>query len=59
MQTNISQNHGNLKYRSNGNQDQTNNYQDKYRDTNRELIKYIYSTVDISQFKFEIIKGIK
>lgn len=29
---------------------------ERYRDTNRELIKHIYSTIDISQFKFELIK---
>lgn len=32
------------------------NYQDRYKETNRELIKYIYSTVDIAQFKFDIIR---
>lgn len=32
------------------------NYQDRYKETNRELIKYIYSTIDISQFKFDILR---
>ena len=32
------------------------NFQDRYKETNRELIKYIYSTVDIAQFKFDIIR---
>lgn len=32
------------------------NYQERYKETNRELIKYIYSTLDISQFKFDILK---
>lgn len=32
------------------------NYQERYREVNRELIKYVYSTVDISRFKYEIIR---
>jgi hypothetical protein len=32
------------------------NYQERYKDTNRDLIKYIYSTLDISQFKFDILR---
>jgi hypothetical protein len=32
------------------------NYQDRYKETNRDLIKYIYTTVDIAQFKFDIIR---
>lgn len=33
-----------------------NNFQEKNRETNRELIKYIYSTLDISHFKFDVLK---
>jgi len=36
--------------------DNRENYQDRYKETNRDLIKYIYSTVDIAQFKFDIIR---
>src|SRR6185503_9966235 len=32
------------------------NYQDKYKETNRELIKYVYSTIDISQFRYDLLK---
>ena len=32
------------------------NYQNRYRETNQELIKYIYSTIDISQFKYDLLK---
>lgn len=40
---------------NNGNENRG-NFQDRYKETNRELIKYIYSTVDIAQFKFDIIR---
>ena len=32
------------------------NYQNKYKETNQELIKYIYSTIDISLFKYDLLK---
>ncbi len=32
------------------------NYQTKYRETNQELIKYIYSTIDISQFNYDLLR---
>lgn len=28
----------------------------RYRETNQQLIKYIYSTIDISQFKYDLLK---
>jgi hypothetical protein len=31
-------------------------YQNRYRETNQELIKYIYSTIDISKFKYDLLK---
>lgn len=32
------------------------NYQNKFRETNQELIKYIYSTIDVSQFKYDLLR---
>lgn len=35
------------------------NYQDRFREVKRELIKYIYSTVDISKFSYVLLKNKK
>ena len=39
---------------------QANNFKEKYqnrnRETNQDLIKYIYATIDISQFKYDLLK---
>lgn len=44
---------------SNGSNNQANfkeKYQNKNREINQDLIKYIYSTIDISQFKYDLLK---
>ena len=58
MNNNISYGHRNYRNRnsrSKSNSDDRKKRNDRYREINEQLIKYIYSTVDISPFKYEIL----
>jgi hypothetical protein len=32
------------------------NYQDRYKEINQDLIKYVYSSIDISRFRYDLLK---
>jgi hypothetical protein len=41
---------------NNDNKEFKDNYYDRFKDINRELIQYIYQTIDISQYRYDVLK---